>query len=63
MLADFQENVGPGPYPFDSKRRDGEDDLAMLKRIAATPAPFPEVSAKTLAEGQALLDELKARGL
>jgi hypothetical protein len=62
MLANFQENVGPGPYPFDSKRRDGEDDAAMMKRIAATPAPFPEVAAKTLAEERALLAELKTLG-
>jgi len=62
-LADWQEGVGPGPYPFDPKMKDGEDTLAMAKRIAEAPSSFPEISAKMLAEGRALLDELKALGV
>ncbi len=71
-LADWQEGVGPGPYPFDTTKTKKEDilsmsdadTLAMAKRIAATDtSAFNKISAKMLAEGQALLDELKALGL
>jgi hypothetical protein len=63
MLADFQEGVGSKPYSFDPKLQDGEDEIAMMKRIAASPKSFPEISTKVLAEGQSLLAELKALGL
>ena len=68
-LADWQEGVGLGPYPFDTPKKEeilsmsDADALAVMKRIAAASPSYTDMTARVATEAQALLDELKALGL
>ncbi len=73
-LADWQEGVGPGPYPFDTTdtakivsadflSMSDAETLAMIKRMAPAMPAYKDMLVRVATESQALLDELKALGL
>jgi hypothetical protein len=73
-LADWQEGVGPRPYPFDTTdtakiasadflSMSDADTLAMIKRMAPAMPAYTDMTVRVAAEAKALLDELKALGL
>jgi hypothetical protein len=61
MLAEFQEGIGAGPYPWELSATDSEG-VDAIKRIVDAGSSFTEMPGKVAAESQALLDELKALG-
>jgi hypothetical protein len=62
-LAEFQPGVGDRGIALDIKDRPGEDIRAKATRVAEQGDVVTEWMRKSVAEGQALLQELRDKGL